>query len=301
VRRSRDRVTSRHRAWLLIALAIATAVAACTDGGGGGGQLAEQEESVEAPVPGAPIPVDELDAPTTSQEVADELAAVESELRGQDRDPATLDDLGRRQQLAYRKLAAHPRWVDRVLPDVPAEVRPAVQANVDADAALNELTGDSAAPTTLPDWQILAPQPVEALRGYYEEAEAASGIPWQYLAAIHLVETRMGRIRGNSSAGAQGPMQFIPETWESYGEGDITDDRDAILAAGRYLDDRGGPDDMDAALFAYNNDTRYVRAVRAYASVMLEDPRAYDGYHAWQVIFAKADGTVLLPEGFGTP
>ena len=43
------------------------------------------------------------------------------------------------------------------------------------------------------------------------------GIDWTYLASIHLVETRMGRIRGTSVAGAQGPMQFIPATWASYG------------------------------------------------------------------------------------
>jgi len=188
-----------------------------------------------------------------------------------------------------------------VLDDVPRHLRDAVHANVDADAALDELTGDSEAPTELPDWHIVSPLPASTLRRHYEEAEVASGVPWPYLAAINLVETRMGRIRGTSSAGAHGPMQFIPATWEAYGEGDVTDDRDAILAAGRYLDDRGAPEDMDSALFAYNNDTRYVRAVRAYATVMLADPRAYDGYHAWQVFFAKADGTVLLPEGFGAP
>jgi len=268
--------------------------------GGGGGQLAEQGgPTTETLAPGAPIPVGRLDAPTTADEAATELADVEAALRSDDRDPATLDVLGRRQQLAYQAVAANPHWTDRVIAHVPTTVRDAVRANIDADAALNELTGESAAPTTLPDWQILEPEPAPALRSYYEEAEAASGIAWQYLAAIHLVETRMGRIHGNSTAGAQGPMQFIPSTWESYGEGDITDDRAAILAAGRYLADRGGPDDMESALFAYNNDTRYVRAVSGYASVMLDEPRAYEGYHGWQVIFGKADGTVVLPEGFG--
>jgi hypothetical protein len=278
----------------------AVAIGACSSGGGGGGQLAEQSDDTPATLaPGAPVPVEQLDTPGSAREVADELADVETELRGDERDPATLEGLGRRQQLAYRSLASHPRWVPRVVADVPSDLRGAVQHNVDADAVLAELTGDSAAPTTLPDWQILEPESADALRGYYEEAEAASGIPWEYLAAIHLVETRMGRIHGNSSAGAQGPMQFIPETWESYGAGDITDDRDAILAAGRYLADRGGPEEIVRALFSYNNDDRYVEAVRSYASVMLDDPRAYDGYHAWQVFFGKADGTVLLPEGFG--
>ena len=280
-------------------LVAAGVLAACSSGGGG--QLAEEsgDTTTTTFAPGAPVPAERLETPRTAREAAAELAEAETGLRGDDRDPTTLEVLGERQQLAYRALASHPQWVASVVADVPSDVRPAVQHNVDADAALAQLTADSAAPTTLPDWTILEPEPADTLRGYYEEAEAASGIPWQYLAAIHLVETRMGRIHGNSPAGAQGPMQFIPETWESYGEGDITDDRDAILAAGRYLDDRGGPEDMDRALFSYNNDDRYVEAVREYATVMLDDPLAYDGYHAWRVFFGKADGTVLLPEGFG--
>jgi Transglycosylase SLT domain len=280
-------------------LVAAGVLAACS--GGGGGQLAEEsgDETTMTSAPGAPVRAGQLETPRTAREAADELTETETGLRGTDRDPATLEELGERQQLAYRALATHPHWVAGVVAEVPASVRPAVQHNVDADAALAQLTGSGVAPTTLPDWTILEPQPAETLRGYYEEAEAASGIPWQYLAAIHLVETHMGRIHGNSPAGAQGPMQFIPETWERYGEGDITDDRDAILAAGRYLDDRGGPEDMDRALFSYNNDDRYVEAVREYATVMLDDPLAYHGYHAWRVFFGKADGTVMLPEGFG--
>jgi membrane-bound lytic murein transglycosylase B len=93
-------------------------------------------------------------------------------------------------------------------------------------------------------------------------------------------------------------MQFIPATWEAHGEGDINDDRDAILAAGRYLASRGAPTDMDRALFSYNNDDRYVAAVRAYADVLAAAPAAYDGYHQWQVFYATVDGTFLLPEGW---
>src|SRR5438876_12262726 len=120
--------------------------------------------------------------------------------------------------------------------------------------------------------------------GFYREAEAASSISWVYLAAIHLVESRMGRIHGNSPAGAQGPMQFIPSTWAAYGRGgDVTDNHDAILAAGRYLAANGGPTNMDRALFAYNNSRNYVAAVKDYAGVMLADARAYDGYDYRQV------------------
>lgn len=264
---------------------------------GGGGQLAEQT-ATSAPVTRPttrvdPIPVEELREPRTAGAAARELTEVETALRASDTPAAAL---GRRQQLAYRAIAAHPRWATKVLTQVPDQVRDAVQGNLDAGAALSGLTGT--APPAFPQWEIRTPQPIATLRGFYDEAEAATGIPWAYLAAIHLVETRMGRIRGLSSAGAQGPMQFIPETWASYGQGDVNDDHDAIQAAGRYLASRGGPSDMERALFSYNNDDRYVAAVQAYASVLLADPRAYAGYHEWQVLYATSAGTFLLPEGY---
>ena len=81
----------------------------------------------------------------------------------------------------------------------------------------------------------MAPAPAAELEGYYKEASQATGVPWPVLAAVHLVETRMGRIRGESSAGAQGPMQFLPSTWAAYGQGDINSNHDAIMTAARYL------------------------------------------------------------------
>jgi membrane-bound lytic murein transglycosylase B len=136
------------------------------------------------------------------------------------------------------------------------------------------------------------------LRAYYGEAEAASGIPWAYLAAIHLVETRLGRIQGTSSAGAQGPMQFLPATWARYGQGDVNDDHDAILAAARLLQANGGPSDMSRALLRYNNSSHYVAAVEAYAQLMSADERAFLGYHGWQVYSATTTGMFLLPDGY---
>jgi hypothetical protein len=278
---------------LVLLAAITLGLVACD---GGGGQLATNT-ATSGPTTTTvvrPVPVRQLDGPDTPRATAAVLRRVEPALaRGDGADDPTL---GREQQLAYRALAAHPDWVDRVVADVPAGVRDTVRANVAAGAALGGLTGE--APAGFPAWEILVPQPSTTLRGHYDEAERASGVPWQYLAAIHLVETRVGRIRGLSSAGAQGPMQFIPATWEAHGEGDINDDRDAILAAGRYLASRGAPTDMDRALFSYNNDDRYVAAVRAYADVLAAAPAAYDGYHQWQVFYATVDGTFLLPEGW---
>ena len=279
-----------------------SSVAAC-GGGGGGGQLAQRAADPSTTLaPDAPRPTSTLESPETARGVARELGEVETALRGSDRDAARLSDLGRRQDLAYRALAAQPTWVDDVVQIVPSSVREAVRHNIDAAASLDALTGSGGTlPTTLPDWQVLAPLDAPTLRRYYDEAQAATGTPWEYLAAIHLVETRMGRIHGTSSAGAQGPMQFIPETWETYGAGDINDDRDAIRAAARYLADRGAPRLMAPALFSYNNDSRYVAAIESYAQVLRADPRAYAGYHAWQVFFATDGETYLLPEGYGTP
>ena len=56
----------------------------------------------------------------------------------------------------------------------------------------------------------------------------------------------------------------------------------------------GAPADMGRALHAYNPGRRYVRAVTAYARQMRADPRAFLGYHQWQVYY----GDTLLPEGY---
>ena len=200
--------------------------------------------------------------------------------------PDRIDQLGWEQQAAYHALGAHPAWLNGVLRRLPADVRPIVTAN------------EHAGQERLPDWRIVSPRPAQVLRAYYGEAEAASGIPWAYLAAIHLVETRLGRIQGTSSAGAQGPMQFIPATWARYGQGDINDDHDAILAAARLLQANGGPGDMGRALLRYNNSNHYVAAVDSYAQLMLSDERSFLGYHGWQVYYATTKGAFLLPAGY---
>ena len=154
---------------------------------------------------------------------------------------------------------------------------------------------------TLPAWRIISPAPAEELLGYYRDAEAATGVPWNYLAAINLIETRFGSIAGVSTAGAQGPMQFMPPTWAAYGQGDVTAPRDAIPAAGRYLAANGFAANPDRAIFAYNNDTRYVRAVNDYAPVMAADPATFGHYYRWDVYYYTTMGDVLLPLGYDQP
>jgi SLT domain-containing protein len=108
----------------------------------------------------------------------------------------------------------------------------------------------------------------------------------------------MGRIRGTSTAGAQGPMQFLPTTWELYGGGNITAPRDAILAAARLLKRHGAPRDLAGALWHYNPSDRYVGAVLEYTRTMQRSPSAYRGYWHWRVFYRHARGTHLLPVGY---
>jgi hypothetical protein len=241
-------------------------------------------------------------APTDPAELdrlADQLAADETALRSPATPAADIPALARRQQAAYRAVSARPAALAHVLARLPEPLRPIAQANVDAGAELRTMTKPK---TDLPPWKIIPPPPAEELQRYYQEAEAKFGVPWAYLASVHLVETRMGRIRGTSTAGAQGPMQFLPATWKAYGMGgDINDPHDAIFGAANYLKANGGADGrMDNALYRYNNSNHYVRAVTLYAQQMQADAIAYRAYHQWQVYYITPKGDLWLEEGYGT-
>jgi membrane-bound lytic murein transglycosylase B len=127
-----------------------------------------------------------------------------------------------------------------------------------------------------------APPPLSELFSHYGDAKRGHGIHRHYLAAIHLVETKFGRVKSNSTAGAQGPMQFIPSTWKIYGRGgNIRDPHDAILAAARLLRDNGAPGSYARALYAYNPSKLYVFSVGAYAKVIASDPYAIYFLYCW--------------------
>lgn len=92
------------------------------------------------------------------------------------------------------------------------------------------------------------------------------------LAAINAIETGFGQNLGPSYAGAEGWMQFMPETWAMYGvdaNGDGVKDpnnpEDAIHAAARYLSAAGFPADVWGAIWAYNHADWYVEDVLEHA------------------------------------
>ena len=97
-------------------------------------------------------------------------------------------------------------------------------------------------PTLSPALADALNPPAEFIPMYVEAAVHCPGSPWPLYEAIHFQETRLhGDIdpadQGEvSSAGALGPMQFMPGTWTQYGNGgNIYLVKDAISAAGRLL------------------------------------------------------------------
>jgi hypothetical protein len=202
------------------------------------------------------------------------------------------------QQRIYRTLSQDPTLADQVIALLPRDVRREARANTAAGAALLSV---SSAPKHRVHLETEPPLPADELLGYYRQAERRFGVVWQVLAAVNFVESKFGRVVSPSVAGARGPMQFLPSTWRAYGMGgDVNDPHDAILAAANYLHAKGAPQDVRAALFAYNPVYAYVKAVMAYADRMMRDPRAFYEYYNWQVFVLTPDGGSEQVTGPGT-
>ena len=196
------------------------------------------------------------------------------------------------EQRIYRVLAANDRLAAAVLGRLDGGLAAEARSNVRAGGALY----DHFSPVpTLPDFRTRAPEPADRLLGFFEQGQRRFGVAWQTLAAVMLIETRMGRIASSSSAGAQGPMQFIPSTWAAYGlGGDVRDEHDAVLGAANYLHANGAPGNDRAALFHYNPVPAYVAAVTGYANAMTRDPELFYAYYNWQVFVRTTHGDVRL-------
>ncbi|MFZ0407866.1 MAG: lytic transglycosylase domain-containing protein [Cyanobium sp.] len=229
------------------------------------------------------------------------LAFLEPALRSPATPEEQLAALGHQQQVIYRVLAHREDLARQVRAQLPPRWQGVFDHHVAARREFIAMHPRRQRPAQLPAWRIIQPEPAANLLGYYREAAAATGIPWQVLAAVNLVETGMGRIDGISVADARGPMQFLPSTWAEPGIGngaDIRDPRSAIQAAARYLVRRGGLKDISKGLWGYNNSDHYGRAVLHYAALLRDDPAAYTGLYHWQIHFASAAGDLWLPVGY---
>jgi soluble lytic murein transglycosylase-like protein len=245
------------------------------------------------PAPNAPVPRDArgfaaavVDADRgVRAAVAEWLAAT----RAPARPPLALELEALRQQRLVIALSERPRLEPAVLARLPAGLRAAVRDLVAARRALFRLTP----PTTRPPgaFRTGPPTPAARLLAHYREAERRFGVPWHVLAGVHFVETKFGRVRAASHAGAQGPMQFLPATWRRYGlGGDVHRPRDAILGAANYLRASGAPRRLWRALYAYNPSPLYVDAVIRYARRMRVERTAFYALYSWQVFIRTPAG-----------
>jgi membrane-bound lytic murein transglycosylase B len=228
-------------------------------------------------------------------QLAAEIDRSQAVIDGGSQAGARLRRAGGSQQLAFRQLADRRLLRRPTLARLTPDARSAAKAALRAADALSNIVQ---AELRFPDWRIVAPPAPNKLLSYFQAAAAVYKIPWQYLAAIELVETRMGRIRGLSPAGAKGPMQFMPATWAQYGRGSINNQPDSIMAAARFLKANGARRNIGHALLHYNPSRSYVVAVESYAQEMRRDRHAFYGYYYWRVLYRTTKGTFLLPRGY---
>jgi hypothetical protein len=143
----------------------------------------------------------------------------------------------------------------------------ALAASQAAEAAAGAEAAASAQPYSIPPlYRVL----------YQNAAQTCSGLSWTVLAAIGQVETHDGTGGMVSSAGALGPMQFLPGTFIEYardgdhdGLANIMDPADAIYTAAAYLCANGagqGGQSLYTAIWNYNHADWYVQLVEALAA-----------------------------------
>ncbi|MER6145409.1 bifunctional lytic transglycosylase/C40 family peptidase [Streptomyces sparsogenes] len=149
-------------------------------------------------------------------------------------------------------------------------------------ALLDSIIPGSGSSRSTPGKHALADVPPAMLDLYQRAAPECPGLSWSILAAIGKAETDHGRHPTmKSTAGAVGPMQFLPSTFKIYahpvppgGKRPPTpwDPVDAVFAAARLLCANGAKHgkNLKRAIYAYNHSHAYVadvlRIARRYAA-----------------------------------
>jgi hypothetical protein len=192
-------------------------------------------------------------------------------------------------------LALYEQRIIRVLGERPALARAVVKLDpkaaddVAARGDLKVLVGSGPVPRASP--KVGPAPPADRLLTWYREAQRRFHVRWQLLAAVNFVESAFGKVQNTSTAGAQGPMQFMPATWRAYGlGGNVHDAHDAILGAANYLAANHGATRERDALYHYNPSRLYVDAIMRYANRITHDTHALFRYYSWQVYFRTSTG-----------
>lgn len=245
--------------------------------------LAAAPPSPSAPIPRTPVSLADT-LTSTSSELRDAIDAWSSKSTDPP-EPVVLYALY--QQRIYRLLAHETTLAAATMPRLTPPLRRVSADLLAAQRELYRLTPPLPAVTI----RTGRAPPASSLLRYYREAQRRFGVSWSVLASINFVESKFGKLRNGSAAGAQGPMQFMPATWRQYGlGGNVRDAHDAILGAANYLRASGARHNIRRALHAYNPSPAYVDAVQRYARRLREDQLMFYELYNWQVFVKTTRG-----------
>jgi soluble lytic murein transglycosylase-like protein len=246
-----------------------------------------------APPVGAPIPRQPEQLPARTAETERGLAEAVDGWRASaaPRPPLDVTLWALYEQRISIVLTARRRLAEAVLRRLPPRYARRLRTEVPAKRELGRLSR----PRPLRAFRTGPAEPAADLRGYYLDAQRRFRVGWNVLAAVNYIESAFNKLRNASTAGAQGPMQFIPSTWRAYGlGGNVHDPHDAILGAANYLHVNGAPGNYRRALFRYNPSSVYVDAVLRYARAIRDDQRAFYVLYSRQVFVRTPRGLVRL-------
>lgn len=204
------------------------------------------------------------------------LAEADAERKAATRRIATIQDV----QAAYARLDALLDRQQEILDRLEDRARSLEEAAAAAAQLAAERAAAAQAALVGAGQVTAAGVPAGYERLYRAAAVTCDGLSWTVLAAIGQVESGHGSNVGPSSAGAMGPMQFLPSTFVAYavdgdgdGDKDIWDPVDSIYSAARYLCANGagiGPKALYRAIWRYNHEDWYVLMVMRIAAQIAE-------------------------------